>query len=337
MLYDTRGWYQEGIDTLSHAVYALEMVHGNSPLGRSSRIALGHLLTTCSLLTYRQGQHEQAQAMLERSLEILRPLNDPSVVVEPLAFLGTVMTLIGDYAGAAELLSEGREKAVAVGDRWFAAMCLSLQGSVAMYSGSYKIAHEQLQTAVAELRAVGDPRFIAFGLNHLGKSALTLELYDEARAALEESVALNLSVGARWNLGHAYEGLGAVARALGRHQESVDMFRKCVDTFTELGGRFYTAHGLAEMGRSVFALGNDAEAERVWREALQIATEIHGTPVALYALIGLASLLAKRGDMEYALEMTWMISNHPASSHETRNRAVHLRTELEAQLTPSQI
>ena len=59
--------------------------------------------------------------------------------------------------------------------------------------------------------------------------------------------------------------------------------------------------------------------------------------MALYALIGLASLLAKRGDMEYALEMTWMISNHPASSHDTRNRAVHLRAELEAQLTPSQI
>jgi len=337
MFYDTRGWYQEGIDTLSRAQDAVETAHGQSPLDRTDQVALGHVLTTRALLTYRLGQHEQAQAMLERSLVILRPLNDPRVIVEPIAFLGTVMTLMGDYARAAELFGEGREKAVAVGDQWFAAMCLSLQGNIAMWIGEYKIAHERLQSAVAEWRAIGDLRFTAFGLNHLGQSALILERYDEARAALEESVALNMSVDARWNLGHAYEGLGAVARAQGRHQQAVEMFHKCVDTFTELGGRFYAAHGLAEMGRSLFALGNEAEAEHVWHESLRIATEIHGIPVALYALIGLASLLAKRGDIEHALEVTLIISNHPASSHDTKNRAAHLRAELEAQLTSQQV
>jgi predicted ATPase len=337
MLYDTRGWYQDGIDTLGRAVDALETVYGQSPSDRTNQVALGHLLTTRSLLTYRLGQHEQAQAMLERSLVILRPLNDPRVIVEPIAFLGTVMTLTGDYSRAAELFGEGREKAVVVGDQWFAAMCLSLQGSIAMHFGQYEVAHEQLQVAVAELRAIGDPRFTAFGLNHLGQSALILKRYDEARTALEESVALNMSVGARWNLGHAYQGLGAVAQAQGEHMQAVDMFRKGVDTFTELGGRFYAAQGLAEMGRSVFALGNEAEAGRVWCESLRIATEIHGIPVALYALIGLASLLAKRGDLEHALETTLIISNHPASSHDTRNRAARLRLELESQLAGQQV
>jgi tetratricopeptide (TPR) repeat protein len=337
MLYDTRGWYQEGLDTLGRAVDALETAHGQAPTDRTNQVALGHLLTTRGLLAYRLGQHEQAQAMLERSLVILRPLNDPRVVVEPITFLGTVMTLIGDYAKAAELFAEGREKAVVVGDQWFAAMCLSLQGSVDLYFGRYELAHERLQAAVTEWRAIGDPRFTAFGLNHLGQIALTLERYDVARAALEESVVLNTSVGSRWNLGHAYEGLGAVARAQGRHQEAVDMFRKCVDTFTELGGRFYSAHGLAEMGSSLLALGNDIEAERAWDQSLRIATEIHGTPVVLYALIGIASLLAKRGDTEQALELTMIISKHPAGSHDTRNRAAHLSAELEAQLTPTQI
>jgi tetratricopeptide (TPR) repeat protein len=298
---------------------------------------LGHLLTTRSLLTYRLGQHEWAQEMLERGLKILRPLDDARVLVEPITFLGTVMTLTGDYARAAELFSEGREKAIAVGDRWFAAMCISLQGSIAMYFGQHEVAHERLLTAVAEWRAIGDPRFTAFGLNHLGQSALTLERFDEARAALEESVALNMSVGAHWNLGHAYEGLGAVARAQGEHHRAVEMFGKCVDAFTELGGRFYAAQGLAEMGISLFMLGNDIEAERVWREALRIAIEIHGIPVALNALIGLASLLAKRGEVKQALELLLIVMNHPASIQETRDRASHLRAELETQLTPLQI
>lgn len=337
MLYDTRGWYLQGLDDLGRAVHALEIAHGQSPPDRTNQLALGHLLTTRGLLAYRLGQHERAQAMLERSLLILRPLNDPRVLVEPIVFLGTVMTLTGHYARAAELFAEGREQAVAAGDQWFAAISLSLQGSVAMHFGQYEVAHAQLQSAVAEWRLLGDPRFTAFGLNFLGQIAATLGRYDVARTALEESVALNMSVGARWNLGHAYEGLGAVARAQGHHQQAVDMFRKCVDTFTELGGRFHAAHGLAEMGRSLFALGNDGEAERAWHESLRIAAEIHGIPVALYALIGLATLWTKRGDMEHALELLWLIWNHPASSHETRNRAAQLRAEWETQLTSRQV
>jgi len=337
MLYDTRGWYQEGLYTLGRSVDALETAHGQSPPDRTNQVALGHLLSTRALLTYRLAQFEEAQAMLERSLEILRPLNDPCVVVEPITFLGTVMALTGNYARAKELVGEGREKARAVGDEWFAAMCLSLQGNIAMLTGEYKIAHERLQSAVAEWRAIGDPRFTAFGLNFLGQIALTLGQYNVARTALEESVALNSSVGARWNLGHAYQGLGAVAQAQDEHQRAVDMFRKGVDTFTELGGRFYAAQGLAEMGRSVVALGNSTEAERVWGESLRIATEIHGTPVALEALAGLATLQAKRGNMGHALELLLIVLNHPASVQETKDRASHLRFELEAQLTRQQV
>lgn len=76
---------------------------------------------------------------------------------------------------------------------------------------------------------------------------------------------------------------------------------------------------------------------RAWHESLRIATEIHGVPVALYALIGLASLLAKRGDLEHALEMALIISNHPASSHDTKSHAAHLRAELEAHLASQQV
>jgi hypothetical protein len=94
---------------------------------------------------------------------------------------------------------------------------------------------------------------------------------------------------------------------------------------------------LAEMGRSILALRNEAEAEHIWRESLRLAIEMQGTPVALEALAGLASLQAEEGDMEYALELLLMVLNHPASFQETKNRASDLRADLEAQLTPTQI
>ncbi|MGE5264326.1 MAG: ATP-binding protein, partial [Acidobacteriota bacterium] len=336
MLYETRGWYQEGIDTLDRAIDALQAAHGPSPADRTGQAALGHLLTNRALLTYRLGRHEETQAMLERSLGILTPLNDARLIVEPITYLGSVMSLKGDYARALDLFADAREKALAVGDRIFAATSLSLHAHYSRLIGKPGNQHGRLQAAVAEWRAVGDPRFIGFGLNFLGQSALALGRFDEARTALEESVELNISVGARWNLGHAFQGLGAVAQAQGEHQRAADMFHKAVDTFTELGGRFYMAQSLAQMGQSLFALGNDVEAERVWRKSLRIAAEIRGMPAALEALVGLASLRAKRGDAQFALELLLIVLNHPAGLPESKNRAEKLRRELEARLTPQQ-
>jgi len=337
MLYETRGWYREGLDMLGRAIDALEVAHGPSPADRTGQVALGHLLTNRALLTFRLGRHAEAQAMLERSLEILRPLNDARFLVEPITYLGAVMSLTGDYARALDLFADAREKALAVGDRIFAATSLSLHANFSRLTGQSGNQHARLQAAVAEWRAVGDPRFIAYGLNFLGQSALALGRFDDARKALEESVELNTSVGARWNLGHAFQGLGAVAQAQGEHRRAADLFLKAVDTFTELGGRFYIGQGLAQMGQSLFALGNDAEAERVWRESLRIAAEIRGMPVALEALVGLASLRAKRGDTTPALELLLIVLNHPASLQETKDRAAGLRAELEVQLTRQQV
>ena len=336
MLYETRGLYREGLDMLDHAIDALEVAYGPSPADPTGRARAGTSLDP-SALPLRLGQHTEAQAVLERSLEILRPLNDTRLLVEPITFLGVVMSLKGDYARALELVAEAREKALAVGDRVFAATSLSLHANFSRLTGQSGDQHPRLQTAVAEWRAVGDPRFTAYGLNFLGQSALALGRFDEARKALEESVELNTSVGARWDLGHAFQGLGAVAQAQGEHQRAADLFLKAVDTFTELGGLFYIGQSLAQMGRSLFALGNDVEAERIWRESLRIAAEIRGVPVELEALLGMASLQAKRGETQSAFELLLIVLNHPACDQETKNRASALQAELEAQLTSLEI
>ena len=117
----------------------------------------------------------------------------------------------------------------------------------------------------------------------------------------------------------------------------MDIFRNSLDTFTDLGGSWWVGRVLAEMSRSVLALGDDGEAERVWRQSLRIATETRGTPVALEALAGLASLQAKRGDLEHAIELLLIVMSHPASFQETKNQAERLVAELEPRLTPQQI
>ena len=339
MLYDTRGWLLEGLDILGRTINALETAHGQSPPDRINQVALGHILTYRAVLAARLGQNEQAQAMLERSLEILRPLNEPRVLVEALTFLGNVMEFTGNYSRASELYTEGLEIATTVGDRWFAALCrLCLAGEgITRSMGKPERAHEQLQSVVAEWRLIGDPRITAIALNTLSWMAIKLGRYDEARATLEESILLNTSIGDRWNLGFAYRGLAHIARAQGDHVQAVDMFRKALTTFTEVGARQDVARVLTEMSHSFLALGNDAEAAHALHDALRITTETQGTFVTLTALTGIAALRAKQGENEQALELLLIVLEHPASNQDTRDRAAHSCAELEAQLTGQQV
>ena len=325
---------------LDRAMDALETYHEHSPPDGTNLVALGHILATRSWLAYRLANYEQAQRMLERSLEILRPLNEPHVLVESITYLGRVMQMTGNYARALELYSEGLEIAIAIGDRWFRAVCLTLHTAlVGITHGMAKpeITHERLQSVVADWRLIGDPRLIAFALDFLSRSALKLGRYDEARTALEENVALNSSIGFGWGLGTAYEGLGIVAEAQGGHNQAVDMFRKSLGTFTELGARQDAARVLNELSRSLLALGDEAAAARGWREALRVSTETQGLFVALEALTGIATLQAKRGENKQALELLFIVLEHPASVQDTKDRAEQLRSQLEAQLTRQQI
>jgi predicted ATPase/transcriptional regulator with XRE-family HTH domain len=335
--FDNRGWFQEGLDLLDRASSALEAANEKSPPGRNELVIMGHILACRGLFAFRLAQNDQAQLMLERSLEILRPLNEPRVLVESVTFLGIVMALTGNLTRALELYGEGLEIAEKIGDQWFAALCLTEQSNMTLMTGKSENAYERLKSAVIEWRAIGDPRFTAFGLNFLSLSAFKLGRFDEARSALEESITLNSSVGDRWGIGSAYRGLGLVAQAQGDHAQAVDMFQNSLDMFTELGTRWDVARVLAEMGRSAFALEKDLQAERFWRESLRISTDTQALSVGLEAVVGIASLQAKRENIEAALEMLLIILDHPASIQETKHRASELRIQLEDQLPQQKI
>lgn len=338
--YDMRGWFQEGREALGRTIAALEMALAHAPTDRINQVALGHLLAAHAWLDYRLAHYAPAQAMLERSLAILRPLHEPRVLIEAITFLGMLMEVTGNYASALALYGEGAELATVIDDRWYTALSQTcLHGLTANTSGTANPAqtHACLQSAVADWRAIGDPRFTAFGLRILSQSAVRLGWYAEARAALEESAAVNSSLGDRWGVASAYRGLGVVAQRLGEHGPAVAMFRQSLEIFTELGGSWWVARVLAELAQSVFALGHDAEAASAWCASLRIATETHSPPVILEALVGLASLQAKRDNLEDALELLLIALQHPASDQETRNQAAARQPAVAAQLTPQQV
>ena len=65
--------------------------------------------------------------------------------------------------------------------------------------------------------------------------------------------------------------------------------------------------------------------------------EAQATSLSLDVLVGLANLQAQSGEAEQAWELLTCVLGHSASSQEAKDRAQHLRAQLEPQLTPSQV
>jgi predicted ATPase len=122
ILFDTLGWAQEALDTLGRVRDVLE---SKPSLTGEEQVALAHVLSSRSLFAYRAAQLELANAMLSRSLDILRSLDEPRVLAEALAHSGILTLTAGNFAAALDFFREGLQVARACGDRWYAALCLT--------------------------------------------------------------------------------------------------------------------------------------------------------------------------------------------------------------------
>ena len=146
-------------------------------------------------------------------------MQEPHALVEALTFHGVAMELTGNYALAGERYAEGLETARAIGDRWYSAMCFTLQTGLLGITQSLvdlETTHARFQEAVANWRAIGDPRFHRQCTDQFSPCASWLGKYAERRALQEESLALCLSIGDRQGLAFAYRGLGLNRPGAGR-------------------------------------------------------------------------------------------------------------------------
>ena len=336
----TLGWlcnvgvmYGEGVEQIEMAVSALR---SRSEEGQRQRV-LGTALAQQGLLLFRQGRFDLALDRLEESLAILRPIGEPKLLADPLVLTGIIMLLNGEIERARSLLGHGLVEARAAADRFYTAYALYNLGYVASLLGKYVEGYEQMSAGLAMWRELGDPSSIALGLNHLTTTAIHLGRVEEAEAFLQESISLLTEVGDRWGLGTAYRLLGLVALAQGDPLQAQTRIRKSLELFEDIITGWDVARSLIYLGEATSETGELAEARDIFHEALRLAVEFDTIPLILDGLAGLAPLQAAAGDAELAYELAIVVLSHPATTHETKERASHICVETEAQLTADQV
>lgn len=332
-LYEIGGWLRQGIEQLEQLVQALRA----RPADHEQQRALGETVSLQALLYFRWGRFDQALALLDESLALLRPLNDPSLLAHPLLYRGVITHLNGELDRAQALCSEALACAEQTKDWWAAAYAGFNLGYTAGLLGRYDEGYAEMHEYLALWRAVADPRSIALGLNFLSPSAIKLGHYAEAETCLRESLTLCSQVGDRWGMGTAYRYLGLAYLAQGKLAEAESYLNKSLDVFDKFVTGWDIARSLTYLGEVRAAAGDLASAEHIFRQALVTALEAHSPPLALDALIGLADLQARAGHAEQALAVALLVSHHPAGAAETKERANQLCAELERRFTPEQV
>jgi len=202
--------------------------------------------------------------------------------------------------------------------------------TVYLYSPEYT-------TAVAYHWAMaGDPAKEAHYAALAGKQALNSGAYEEAIGFLERASTLTAQEASSEKkqaallrqIGEAFLGMHQYERARQLYQDGLVLLHR-VDY------RWGMAATLNDLGNVSLLLNEYAEAKESFERALKIAMPIRAMPVAIAAIGGLASVLAKTGESERALELVTFILQNSLTDRQTADRADELYAELTSVLDPA--
>jgi predicted ATPase/DNA-binding SARP family transcriptional activator len=165
--------------------------------------------------------------------------------------------------------------------------------------GDYDLASELAQRSLDQFLALRDRAGQSLALRWLGLAALAHGDHDRARELFERSLEL-AGPGSPTTHYVALHALGEFERDAGNLDRAAALLEEALQLALGAGVTADAAaieHGL---GDTALAASDSAAAERHYRRALSRARELGLLPVVAVCLCGLASLAAKRGEVERA-------------------------------------
>ena len=230
--------------------------------------------------------------------------------------------------------------------------CLHNLGVNASFRGEYEQARLHLEEAVLLGRRCQHiiwPTYLLW----LGHVYFLLGDYESGMQSFEKCYDIYSSAGNRWGLGFAISKMGLAAAGLAQYQLALQYFEQALGIFEENGDQAGKAYSLSRMSMSAFFIENYSHAIQFGQEGLQIFQLLNHrwgictslcqigfsylgsgkknkakvyflqalsesrknqmTPLILYALVGLASMLIQDGEEELGLEIYQYVKQNPGT------------------------
>jgi predicted ATPase/DNA-binding SARP family transcriptional activator len=290
---------QEGHILFEKATAALEgAVAGQAQSEEEAIRLLGRLLWRQADLYrfYDTPTYENAIALLQRSIALLRPCHDKADLAESLRVLGLVLGFRERYAEARRSLEESIEIGRQLEDQTHLAWSLVRLGRV--------------------LAKMGGPARI------------------EAKQLYQESLAIHRKYNDLTGIAFTLYCLGILAHALGDYAEAKRLFLESKDVYEQLGAPGWAARTISDLGKTYRHLGEDEAAIRCLCDALQRIVSTRQPIIYQFTLAEVARLFKKQGRYMRACELAAFLKHHPFTIHGIRDSASSLLADLEPKLPP---
>ena len=294
--YAMYSWFQEGVETFGRAAATLKKrAQQDVADGEQLSRLQGQILAQLGWFFLRQGFYDQARDLLQESIDIFQRLNEQEQIATPRHFLGILANQVGELAEARAQLQASLEIYRKNNNPWGMAWTLSnLAYTSATDEDEFFEATKLIQESLAIYKAIGNKQGIAIALNNLGYILYRQGDYSTAKQLITESLSLRREIGFPRGIAVGLNNLGHVTAAL----KEYDICKSC------------------------------------YYEALQLATTIEAVPLTLGALGGLAIPYHSQGKIERALTLLNLVLQHPASTKETKERAMDDLDRLKLGLLP---
>ncbi|MEZ4591647.1 MAG: BTAD domain-containing putative transcriptional regulator [Chloroflexota bacterium] len=332
-LYESRGWFQDGAAAFGWAMAALEeLARLNQTVLLPPQIS-GRLLVRYGRLVTFLGQYERAQQVLEQALTQLQHVGNDREISLCHSYLAILASFRGDYETAVSLAEIALTLNRQLTHKPGLAFSENLRGTLAHRQGEYEAAQAHYEASLALRRELGDLYGTAVALNNLGNLANARQDLAAARRCYEESQLIfkeiNHQPGRAATLGNA----GVIAMRLGELDEARQLHEECLILKQELGNQRSIAISLINLGEVNVLLDEADAARRAFHEALRLSMAIQAQPLALDALVGLATLLPQAE----ATRLWQLARQHPASTRETQEKAAQQLANLGVAAEPFEL
>jgi tetratricopeptide (TPR) repeat protein len=170
---------------------------------------------------------------------------------------------------------------------------------------------------------------------NLGSTAYHRKEYTAAKRFYQEALALARELGGSIYVGGRLTDLGDAAFASGEYEEACDFYQQALTEWEKMGNPPRArARSLTGRGNASVAVGDGRGARQYYRQALEIAVDRHLWKSCLDAVVGLAALLAQKGELDRSVELAVVVLHHADCTVETKDKASELLEDLQARLAP---
>jgi DNA-binding SARP family transcriptional activator/predicted ATPase len=334
--YNSQSRFQEGAAWLEPTAVALKALIGADKRGMAEEL-YGKVLARWASFSAWMGQREEAEALFQEAMPIVRQRNDPKELGFLLLNKGYLTIVSGNYEQAGQEFQDSLSNYRRTEDARGISDALSAVGAWHNVTGDWAKARLHLEESVSIARQLQDEHGLRSSLTNLGNVYYLLKEFALAKKLYEEVLPLCQKVGDRAAEAVIYSNLGAVAQEAGDFELAEHSLQQGMRLFIESNHHQAVIHAQTMLASVYRQMARFDNAQQILHQALEQALIKKYDYLIPIAIFEIGILWKTVGRETEALPLLLWVMTHPSAQAENRLEAEKAVADLQLGLSAKKV